>query len=201
VGGCSAGFSEQLSRIYAALTLARGIIYYQALLDEIDEIESEITAEQSSPVPTVTWNYQRSALFFKPKQEIQKEMAHPLYHGDIDTGVAKDILKNSGQYLARYSPNQKNHYLTILLSETIGVKIVLNFTIPPTKVETWMRNPMENRVEIEAFIKEMLIKIKENNIGTPEQAEVIKFLEHEQYSPVFNQVSNTDMLSAYPKQG
>ena len=196
-GSCSGGFTEQLSRIYTALTLARTVIYYQSLLEEKTAEETE---EQSSSVPAVTWNYHRSALFFKPKQEIQKEMVHPLYHGDIDTGVARDILKSPGQYLARYSSNQKSHYLTILLSATTGVKIVLNFTIPPVKVETWMKNPMENRAEIEAFIKEMLIKIKENT-GTPEQAVVIKFLEHEHYSPVFNSVSNTDMLSASPKSG
>ncbi|MCL9685596.1 hypothetical protein [Legionella maioricensis] len=195
-GHCSAGFTEQLSRIYTALTLTRTIIYYQNLLAQKATKETE---EKFGASPVVTWSYQLSALFFKPKKEIQQEMANPLYHGDIDTNTAKNILSSPGQYLARYSPIQKKHYLTILLdvNKMVG-KIVLNLTIPEGKVKTWMKDPIENRQEIELFIKGMIMTIKES--GTPlEQEAIIKFLTNEHYSPVLNQVSNTDMLNVSPK--
>ncbi len=195
-GNCSAGFTEQLSRVYTALTLARTIIYYHKQLEKNVMEKNEV---QPCTAPAVTWNYQQSSLFFKPKNDLQQELVCPLYHGDIDTNAAKNILSNRGQYLARYSSQHKNHYLTILLDiNAMGGKEVLNFMIPEEKVGVWMKNPLENRAEIEFYIEEKLINIKNHGNGI-EQATVIKFLEQEQYSPIFNQVSNTDILNATPK--
>jgi hypothetical protein len=131
------------------------------------------------------WDYCQSAVFFKMNPELKKEMEAPLYHGTIDTEAAKRLLSNPGDYLARYSPNYKNHYLTVLLDASVlHNKIVLNLVIPPSKVESWIKQPTAHRAEIELYIKEQLSKEHTENT----QQSVNVFLKKEHYDPIFNPV-------------
>lgn len=187
-GHCSAGFVEQLSRIYTAMTVARAVLFYGNVLQKQP---SENTGEPRDD--SNFWDYRRAEGFFKMKPELKKEMEFPLYHGNIDTNKAKNILKNPGEYLARYSSNYNKHYFTILLdANTLYNKIVLNFIIPPEKVEAWIKEPIENRKEIERFIRDQLSMKQPSSL----QPFVARFFTNEQYSPVFNPVSNADILNA-----
>ncbi len=188
-GHCSAGFSEQLSRIYTAIMLARAALFYGNVLQTP---LSENTREQRNS-PRL-WDYNQAASFFKMKKELKKEMDSPLYHGDIDTEATKRPLTNPGDYLARYSSSQELYYITILLDGSNRYnKIVLNVPIPIDKVDSWITKPMENREEIEGYIKELLMqqsgKIK-SFIDT--------FLRNENYSPVFNSLCSADIRNASP---
>jgi hypothetical protein len=188
-GHCSAGFSEQLSRIYTAMTLVRTVLFYGNVLQE--QWTETIGGEQRND-PKL-WDYHQSAVFFKMKPELKKEMEAPLYHGSIDTEAAKRLLRTSGDYLARYSSNYKKHYFTILLDASFGHnKMVLNLIIPPAKLDAWIKNPMKYREEIELFIKEQL------SMEQPEKIQSIIniFFKKEQYSPVFNPVCTLETTNS-----
>ncbi len=192
-GRCSAGFSEQLSRIYTAITLARSVIYYGNLL--------KIKSQEGSGEPSCKisrWDYSHSAVFFKMKPDIKKEIVSPLYHGTIDTDVAKRLLRNPGDYLARYSSNYKKHYLTVLLDGSNSYsKVVQHLAIPIDKVDLWIQQPMEYRMEIEAYIKQQLSKEQSEMY----QPFVSKFFEKEQYSPIFNPICNNDIRNMALRMG
>ncbi|WP_454782442.1 hypothetical protein [Legionella sp. WA2022007384] len=191
-GTCSAGLSEQLSKIYTAMMLARALLFYGNVLKQQ---RSEHCSEHND---SKLWNYPQAAAFFKVKKEIKKEMKFPLYHGNIDTEAAKCLLTNPGDYLARYSSSQKKYYFTILLEPNIRHnKIVLNFVISTDKVKSWIQNPIENHAEIECYIKEQLSMEQPKNI----QPYVTNFLLNEKYSPVFNPICNADMLNASLRAG
>ncbi|WP_454785733.1 hypothetical protein [Legionella sp. WA2024007413] len=186
-GACSAGFSEQLSRVYTAMMLARALLFYGNVLKQH---LNESTSEHSE---SKFWNYSQAASFFKINKEIEKEMKAPLYHGNINLEDAKRLLTNPGDYLARYSANQKKYYLTICLdTQTSRNKLILNFVIPKDKVKPWIKKPIENYEEIEHYIKEQLTKEQPKSI----QSSITDFLQNEKYSPVFNPICNADMLHA-----
>ena len=179
-GHCSAGFTEQLSRVYTAITLARTVLFYGTMLNKNSSEHNEKPRNKAK-----VWDYCQSAVFFKMNPELKKEMDAPLYHGTIDTEAAKRLLSKPGDYLARYSPNYKNHYLTVLLDASVlQNKIVLNLVIPPSKIESWIMKPTEHRKEIEFYIKEQLSKEHPENT----QQCVNVFLKKEQYNPIFNPV-------------
>ncbi|KTD46273.1 SH2 domain-containing protein [Legionella quateirensis] len=179
-GRCSAGFTEQLSRVYTAITLARTVLFYGTMHNNNNFEDNEAPREKVK-----VWDYCQSAVFFKMNPELKKEMEAPLYHGTIDTEAAKRILSNPGDYLARYSPNYKNHYLTVLLDASVlQSKIVLNLIIPPSKVESWIKQPTAHRAEIEFYIKAQLSK--EHTENTQQCVNV--FLKKEHYDPIFNPV-------------
>ncbi|MCL9684365.1 hypothetical protein [Legionella maioricensis] len=185
-GHCSAGFTEQLSKIYTAMMLVRAILFYGNVLQK-QAIEN--TGEQQGN--SKLWDYRKAAVFFKMKPELKKEMDSPLYHGNIDTEAAKRLLSNPGEYLARYSA-RKEHYLSILIDSSPYNKIVLNLTIPGDKLESWIEKPIENREEIELFIKEQLSKEQPKIV----QPFIANFFANEQYSPVFNSVCSADIRNA-----
>jgi hypothetical protein len=192
-GRCSSGFSEQLSRIYTALMLARAMVFYENVLEK----KSSADNQEHSNNPYL-WDYHQAAVFFKMKPELKKEMESPLYHGNIDTQAAKRLLRNPGEYLARYSSNYKNYYITILFdAKTIYDKSVLNLIIPLDKVEPWIKNPIESREEIECFIK-MHLSIQRNEST---KLLINKFFENEQYAPVFNPVCNPEIVNASHRTG
>lgn len=192
VGRCSAGFSEQLSRIYTAITLARAVLFYG------HGLQKQRSANTGEHNDSQLWDYRQAAVFFKMKPELQKEMESPLYHGNINTETAKRTLRNRGDYLARYSSQQKEHYFTILLdTNTRYGKVVLNLIIPKDKLDPWIKKPMEHREEIEHFIKEQLSMQEPGNL----RPFLAKFFENEHYSPVFNPVCSADIVNASPRAG
>ncbi len=188
-GRCSAGFSEQLSRVYTSIMLARTVLFYGNVLQKQ---WTEDSKEQRTGAGL--WDYHQAASFFKMKKSLKKEMEAPLYHGRIDTERAEFLLTNSGDYLARYSSNRKQYYFTVLLGSFKSNKIVLNLEIPAEKLESWITKPMENREEIESYIKEKLLMQKENL-----KSYIDDFLSNEHYSPIFNQLCSEDMRQALPK--
>ncbi|KTD38315.1 hypothetical protein Lmor_0320 [Legionella moravica] len=190
-GHCSAGFTEQLSRVYAALTLARTVLFFENVLNR-DAIKHQTEAPNHSK----KWDYCQSAVFFKMNPELKKEIEAPLYHGNIDTEAAKCLLRNPGDYLARYSPNHKNHYITILLhTDALHNKTVLNLVIPASKRESWTTKPIEHRDEMERYLKEQL------SLEHPEQTQKIigLFLKKEEYNPIMNSVCTLEAAHAVLK--
>lgn len=182
-GNCTAGFSEQLSRTYTAIMLARAILFYGNVL------QSTQTKELSNS--SGLWNSEQAATFFKMNSELKKEMESPLYHGNIDTEAAKRLLSNPGDYLARYSSDKKEYFLTIMLDNIKGTKIVLNLPIPEEQVELWITKPMEHHEEIEAYIKKQFMS-QSGRIS----AIINKFLLNERYSPIHNPICNEDIRKA-----
>lgn len=182
-GQCSAGFSEQLSKTYTAIMMARAILFYGNVL--------QATQAKEQSTNSSLWDYGQAATFFKMKEDLKKEIDSPLYHGNIDSDKAKHLLTNPGDYLVRYSSSQKGTFLTVMLDNRKYGAVAINLAIPEEHLESWITKPLEHRAEIEGYIRGKLM----------EQTGKIKsfidtFLQNEVYAQVLNPLCNEDIRNA-----
>lgn len=191
-GRCSAGFPEQLSRIYTALSLARTVLFYGNV----------IAKQQKEGSNCRVWDKCSAATFFKMKKVLREELEAPLYHGHIDTEATKSLLTKEGDYLARYSSNQKSYYFSVLVDVSHGIKNVQNIVIPPNKVETWLKNPLANREEIEGYIHQTLTRQQQSDKMHEALKQVLgHFLAKVSYSPVLNPLRDLDVFYTSSRAG
>lgn len=191
-GRCSAGFPEQLSRIYTALSLVRTILFYGNV----------IAKQQKEGGNCKVWDKCSAATFFKMKKVLREELEAPLYHGHIDTEATKRILTKEGNYLARYSSNQKSYFFSVLLDMSHYNKNVQSILIQPNKVEAWLKNPLAHREEIEGYIHQALTRQQQSGQIPETFKQVLShFLAKMSYSPVLNPLRDLDVFHFSSRAG